>query len=184
LLLNGGHKTHLSKNPVMSGWVDALIETFPDARIIVMMRDPAECIPSCLKLVQVTWSGKGWQHDDYALSLQLLTEISFEHFEHPRQVLSRHEQTPQIVVDYRKFTAAPRETVHSIYEALNLDMSERLDSWLLAQAEREKKHQGKFEYSLGEFFLRSDNIYARLKVFYEQYQWPVPNTQQGDHVND
>jgi len=184
LLLNGGHKTHLSKNPVMSGWVDALIETFPDARIIVMMRDPAECIPSCLKLVQVTWSGKGWQHDDYALSLQLLTEISFEHFEHPRQVLSRHEQTPQIVVDYRKLTAAPRETVHSIYEALNLDMSERLDSWLLAQAEREKKHQGKFEYSLGEFFLRSDNIYARLKVFYEQYQWPVPNTQQGDHVND
>ena len=70
------------------------------------------------------------------------------------------------------------------HDGVLIDMSERLDSWLLAQAEREKKHQGKFEYSLGEFFLRSDDIYARLKVFYEQYQWPIPNTQQGDHVND
>ena len=36
VLLNGGNKMHLSKNPVMSGWVEALIETFPDARIVVM----------------------------------------------------------------------------------------------------------------------------------------------------
>ena len=61
LLLNGGDKIHLSKNPVMSGWVEALIETFPGARIVVMMRDPAECIPSYLKLVEVTWKAKGWE---------------------------------------------------------------------------------------------------------------------------
>jgi hypothetical protein len=58
LLLNGGNKTHLSKNPVMSGWVQAIIETFPDARIAVMMRDPGQCIPSVLKLVELTWKGK------------------------------------------------------------------------------------------------------------------------------
>jgi hypothetical protein len=32
LLLNGGEKMHLNKNPVMSGWVNRLIQTFPDAR--------------------------------------------------------------------------------------------------------------------------------------------------------
>jgi hypothetical protein len=183
LLLNGGDKVHLSKNPVMSGWVDALIETFPDARIVVMMRNPTECMPSCLKLVQVTWRGKGWQPEEYARSLELLTEISFEHFENPRRVLARHPQTPQIIVDYRKLTTEPRETVHSLYQALDIGMSEQFDGWLQAQAEREKKHHSKFEYSLGEFHLRSDDIYARLEDFYRLYQWPTPDTQQEEHAH-
>lgn len=172
LLLNGGDKIHLSKNPVMSGWVDSIIEAFPDARIVVMMRDPTECIPSCLKLVEVTWKGKGWSADDYSSSLDILTGISFEHFHNPRRVLAQHPQTPQVVVDYRELTAAPRETVHAVYQALDIEMSTQFDAWLQAQAEREKKHHSKFEYSLGEFRLSGEQIEAELDEFYAQYQWP------------
>lgn len=175
LLLNGGIKTHLSKNPVMSGWVDSLIEAFPDARIVVMMRDPSECIPSCLKLVQVSWKGGGWQHEDYAHSLELLTNICFEHFTNPRRVLANKTETPQIVVDYRQLTTQPRETVHAVYKALDIDMSDQFDSWLQEQAEREKKHHSKFEYSLGEFHLLGEDIYAQLEDFYQLYQWPIPD---------
>src|SRR3990172_4038999 len=38
LYLNGADKIHLSKNPTFSGRIESLIETFPDARIVVMMR--------------------------------------------------------------------------------------------------------------------------------------------------
>jgi hypothetical protein len=172
LLLNGGDKTHLSKNPIMSGWLDSIIETFPDARIVVMMRDPTECIPSCLKLVEVTWKGKGWSAEDYGRSLDILTGISFEHFHNPRRVLAQHPQTSQVVVDYRELTAAPRETVHAVYQALDIEMSAQFDAWLQAQAEREKKHHSKFEYSLGEFRLSGEQIEAELDEFYAQYQWP------------
>ena len=184
LLLNGGDKVHLSKNPVMSGWVEALIETFPDARIVVMMRDPTECIPSCLKLVQANWRGKGWLSEDYAHSLELLTEISFEHFEKPRRVLARHEKTPQIVVDYRKLTTEPRETVHAVYQALDIGLSDEFDNWLQAQAEREKQHHSKFEYSLGEFHLKGEDIYARLEDFYRQYHWPEPGQSQEEQQEE
>lgn len=171
LLLNGGDKIHLSKNPVMSGWVDALIETFPDARIVVMMRDPAECIPSCLKLVEFAWKGKGWEQAEYEHSLQLLTQTSFESFDNPRRVLAAHPQTPQYVVDYRQLTKAPRETVHAVYQALGMSVTEEFDHWLRAQAEREKKHHSKFEYSLGDFRLTGEEIRERLESFYEVYQW-------------
>ena len=173
LLLNGGDKTHLSKNPVMSGWVDALIETFPEARIVVMMRNPTECIPSCLKLVQSSWRRGGWTQGDYSESLNILTEISFEHFEYPRKILAQHRETPQIEVDYRQLTSAPRETVHAVYRALGIDLTEDFDTWLQAQAEREKKHHSKFEYSLGEFHLRGEDIQSRLAGFYQQYQWEI-----------
>ena len=59
LVLHGSDKTHLSKNPVMSGWVEGLLEAFPDARFLVMMRDPIQCIPSTLKLVETKLAVEG-----------------------------------------------------------------------------------------------------------------------------
>jgi len=172
LLLNGGNKIHLSKNPVMSGWVEALIETFPDARIAVIMRDPAQCIPSVLKLVEISWKGKGWKRVDYARSLQILTDISFDSFHHPAQVLSRHPATPQIVVDYRELTTEPRATVHKIYRALDLTMTESFDQFLLAQEDREKSHSTEFHYSIEDYELSREKIESQLSDFYDAYGWP------------
>ena len=178
LLLNGGDKVHLSKNPIMSGWVESLLQTFPDARFVVMMRNPAECIPSCLKLVEVSWRGKGWQRQDCEGSLDVLTEISFEHFTHPHRVLASMDQTPQVVVDYRHLTTAPRETVAQVYDALGLCLDEDFDHWLQDQAEREKSHHSKFEYSLGEFRVSAQEIRSRLADFYTQYSWDVEHEEE------
>ncbi len=173
LLLNGGgDKVHLSKNPVMSGWVSALIEAFPDARIVVMLRDPADCIPSCLKLVEHSWRGKGWSREQYGVSLEVLTDICFEHFHNPRRALLENPQTPRMLVDYRDLTSDPRGTVQSTYRALGIEMSDDFDAWLQAQAEKEKKHHSKFEYSLGEYDLARARIEQELAVFYDDYGWP------------
>jgi hypothetical protein len=171
-LLNGGDKTHLSKNPIMSGWVDALIEEFPDARFVVMMRDPAECIPSCLKLVELSWQGKGWQRADYEQSLRILTDISFDHFHNPDKVLKAHAEVPRAVVDYRELTAAPRQVVQQVYRDLDIALDAEYDAWLQAQAEREKQHHSSFEYSLGEYEVSAQRIESELADFYQQYQWP------------
>jgi len=172
LLLNGGNKVHLSKNPVMSGWVEALIEAFPDARIVVLMRDPAQCIPSVLKLVELTWKGKGWKRADYARSLAMLQDVSFESFQHPADALSRHTATPQIVVDYRELTAQPRNTVHRIYQAIQMPLTDSFDRYLQTQEEREKSHKTDFRYSMDEYGLSRRDIEAKLATFYDLYQWP------------
>jgi len=77
LYLNGGEKTHLSKNPGFCGRVDALIETFPDARFVVPVRNPYETIPSLLKLLQSSWRMR--KRDETAIkdSLGVLAEYSF-----------------------------------------------------------------------------------------------------------
>jgi len=172
LLLNGGDKIHLAKNPLMCGWVQTIIDTFPDARIVVMMRNPAECIPSVLKLVEVTWKGGGWQREDYASSLRVLTDVSFESFHHPRDVLAANRATPQVVVDYRELTSAPRETVHKIYEALDLPLSEEYDHYLQGREQREKSHQTAFEYSIDEFEVSLERIERELDSFYTRFEWP------------
>jgi hypothetical protein len=172
LLLNGGNRIHLSKNPVMSGWVESLIETFPDARIAVVMRDPTECMPSVLKLMEVSWRAKGWQAPDYEESLRLLTNISFETFHHPRNVLARYPSCPQTIVDYRELTTQPRATVLKIYRAFNMPVSTAFDAHLLAQEDKERGHSTRFEYSIDDYELSRERIENELAEFFDVYGWP------------
>ena len=172
LLLNGGRRIHLSKNPLMCGWVQSIIDTFPDARIVVLMRNPAQCIPSVLKLVELAWQGKGWKRADYARSLQMLTDVSFESFHHPRAVLRNNPGTPHVVVDYRKLTTAPRATVHDIYQALAMPLGDTFDQYLQTQEQREKAHKTHFEYSIDEYEVSLERIEQELDDFYRDYHWP------------
>jgi hypothetical protein len=82
-----------------------------------------------------------------------------------------------MVVDYRDLTAAPRDTVLSVYAALGIEVTGAFDAWLRAQGEREKNHQSRFDYSLGEFLLSAEAIHDQLQEFYSHYLWetsPVP----------
>ncbi len=172
LLFNGGNKIHLAKNPVMSGWVETLIKYFPGARIVVLMRDPGQCIPSGMQLVKVSWEGKGWSPSDYAQSQAMLLQTCFESFTNPRDVLARYPQTPQVVVDYRELTSDPRAAIKKVYQALELELTPEFDEYLVAKGEREKKHSSSFRYDISDFQVSYEQIENELSDFYEQYDWP------------
>lgn len=177
LLLNGGNRIHLSKNPLMSGWVESLISTFPDARIAVVMRDPAQCIPSVLKLVELSWRGKGWRRKDYEASLQVLTKVSFDTFRHPRAVLAKHPATPHAVIDYRDLTAQPKNTVLKVYEAFNMTVSPEFDAYLLSQEDKERSHSTRFEYSIDDYALSRKQIETELPDLFDDFDWPRESNQ-------
>lgn len=54
LYFHGGKKVYLSKSPSFSGHISTLIETFPDAKFIYIIRSPYEVVPSSINL----WSFK------------------------------------------------------------------------------------------------------------------------------
>ncbi len=180
LLLNGGEAIHLSKNPVMCGWAEAIVETFPDARVVVMVRNPLECIPSLLKLMEVNWKGKGWNYDDYKESLELLTLTCFECFTNPKQVLEKHSHVPSIFVDYRDLTGEPRQTIHAIYQALGMEVSESYDNYLTEHEQKEKSHKTHFQYSIEDYDnLSVERIETELDEFFTLYGWERPSQQQA-----
>ena len=171
-MLHGSHKTHLSKNPVMSGWVDALLDAFPDARIVVMVRDPIQCIPSTLKLVESIWQSKHWTRADYLPAQRTLTEISFDSFDLPPAALAAHPRTPHCFVDYRDLTSSPKATVEKVYAALGIALSPQFADYLKAREEKEKRHKSDFEYSVEEYEIRPLEIESRLREHYDRYRWP------------
>lgn len=177
LVARGGERTHLSKNPAMSGWVSALLETFPDARIVVMVRDPVQCIPSALRMMESAWQARRWRPEDYADALEAMTAISFDSYRLPEQALAGRADVPHVFVDYRDLVGAPRDTVESVYQALDMPITESYRQFLAAQEAREKKHQSTFQYDLDDYAVSTARIETTLAEFYRRYDWPRPSAQ-------
>jgi|SRR5271156_110118 len=169
IALNGGG-THLSKNPTFCGRVEALIETFPDARFVVPMRNPHETIPSLLKLLQTEWSLRGRDERLIAKSLRVLADQSIDSYQHPLAVLAKHPDVRSSVVDYRELILQPESTMRRIYQELDLDLGPVAAKVFEAAAAR-GGHESAHRYSLAEFGLDPHEIHTRLAVLFDQYQW-------------
>lgn len=182
LVQTGDKRTHLSKNPVMSGWVNALLYEFPDARFVVMVRDPISCIPSTLKLVEGSWQAKKWQTADYLSAQKALTQICFDCFQLPSEALSVRLDVPQYFVDYRELVSEPLVTLEKVYEALDLSMSETVRQELTQRESKEKQHSSRFRYSLDDYAITAEDIESELAVFYDRYGWPRPSEQTANAV--
>ena len=179
LCLNGGDRIHLSKNPIFAGRVEALIETFPDARIVVPLRNPYETIPSLLKLMKVAWRMRRWNEDEMQRSLQVLAEQSIHTYRYPLEVLARHPETPHAIVDYAELVAEPGKVVEQVYRALSLPMTPEYAQILVGEERKARQHETTHAYDLAEFGLRADAIRAELADLFERFHWDEPPARAG-----
>lgn len=180
LYLNGPEKVHLSKNPTFAGRVEALIETFPDARIVTTMRNPNETIPSLLKLMKSSWKRLGWEEERMTRCLRVLADQSFRTYMHPVEVVEASPGTPSAVVDYRVATTDAAAAIRQLYADLDLPVTEEYGAFLDAQGTRERKHKSGHSYSLEEFGLDGDEIHRRLAPLFDRFGWDDDTAGQQD----
>ena len=172
LYINGSERIHLSKNPTYCGRVEALIETFPDARFVVLYRNPHETIPSLLKLLNVGWKLQGnLSQERVRESNKVMTGLSYETYLHPREVLARHPETPRAIIDYRRLTTDPKGCIEDVYRDLGLDITPAYAAFLEAEAARTRRHETEHRYSLAEFGLDDEDIRLRLAPLFEEFHW-------------
>jgi hypothetical protein len=176
LYLNGPEKTHLNKNPLWAGRVASLVESFPDARFVVNVRDPRDTIPSLLSLVRAGWKQLGWEESRQQRCLQILADQSWHSYRHPLETLEANPATRGAVVDYRDLTSDPAATIERVYQDLGLPMSAAFREALAGEGKRERKQGKRHTYSLEEFGLEGDVIREQLGDLFERFQWEADDT--------
>lgn len=180
LFLNGGDRIHLSKNPTWCGRVESLLEAFPDARFVVLYRNPYETIPSLLKLLHVSWKHQGnVDAAKIAESSRVMIDLSYETYLYPLEALARHPKAPVATVDYRELVAEPRRTIERAYAELKLEMTDQFRAALQREQERARGHETEHRYSLAEFGLDDREIRARLGLLFERFGWESEERKQA-----
>ena len=169
LVLNGPGLMHLSKAPIHCGRVESLIETFPDARFVVPVRNPYETIPSFLKLMQFAWSARKRSEQDMRKSFRSFVDSSYHYYQHPLDVLDAHPEVPSVIVDYSDLVTNPAATMLRVYYEIEIGMVPEQEKALADEKGRE--YRSGHTYSLEEFGLEADEIRTRLAPLFERFGW-------------
>jgi omega-hydroxy-beta-dihydromenaquinone-9 sulfotransferase len=181
LYLNGGNVIHLSKNPTFCGRVESIIETFPDARFIVMYRNPYETIPSLLKLLYTGWKRRGdVDPQKLAESSRASVELSYESYLYPEEALARHPEVPRADIDYRELVAEPKATLERAYDQLGIHMTDQFRKVLEEEQQTSGRHERLHRYSLEEFGLDNAEIHERLAPLFDRFKWSEEQVAESD----
>src|SRR5690606_37984824 len=161
------------KNPWHPLFLDALTEVYPDARLVMTHRDPADVVGSCCSLMkyarqvysdQIDYRGIGRSFID---TFQLMIDRS-------ETYRAKHGQDSIHDVQYADTLRDPLETVRGIYAAFGETLTPEAEAAMKAfLAANPKGKHGKHEYDLAEFGLTREGVRERFASYIDRYGIPV-----------
>ena len=155
----------LSKNPFFTPKVDALYQTFPDAKIIYLVRNPLSVVPSYASLSAHWWQMLGepekrYPHADYIL------ESTQHWYRYPVERLQQAPAESRAFVNFHELVADPEKVVTEIYEHFGLHLSPEFAAILKEATVRSAQHTSDHQYSLeGTGFTRDQIVSTYADIF-------------------
>jgi hypothetical protein len=171
---SGGKTVFLSKNPTFTGAIKTLSAEFPDARFIVMMRNPYQTIPSLLKMMSRNFQAMGFAKEEVADQLELLARQCLHYYRYPLEALADDPPDTAIFVSYTDLIESPSKTIAATYEQLGFAVSAGYAEVLRDEEKRSKSHRAEHVYGLKEFGLTREEIRAALPEAFERFAWQEP----------
>jgi hypothetical protein len=170
MYLNGPDKTMLSKATQSSGAVQSLLEEFPDARFITIIRHPYKSVASHVSVFYPVWQAHSPElpkNSPVSKAYGMLAVRWFQHLFAFRKQISPQQY---YCIDYRDLTRDPVGTIEQVYQHFGWTLSDTFRSRLMAKAKRDRKFQSKHEYSLEEFGLSAELIQHELGEILDYYK--------------
>lgn len=152
----GPDKTLLSKATQHSGAVLSLLDEFPDARIVTIIRHPAESIASHVSVFYPAWRMISPETRKESLQSRDYAELASAWFRHLWKARTVVPAEHYHCIRYEELARDPRAAIHKVYEHFGLPLSTAYTRTLDEATERQKTFQSKHRYSLEEYGLDQD----------------------------
>lgn len=157
--LNDTDKRWVLKNPSHLISVDALLEVFPDALLVVTHRDPVTCVASSCSLAEASTRGQSTVFTGERIGSAQLDMLRRE--QEAFAAVRPSVPAGQIVdVDYADLTGDPVGTLRGIYEHFSMPWDAGVEA--AVQADLDASRQGprapRHSYELGDYGLDADTV--------------------------
>jgi hypothetical protein len=161
------------KSPHHAIGLDALTAVYPDARLVLLHRDPVELCASVCSLIN-TLSGTFSDADHRAYIAEHWTamlEISIARIDAFR---AAHPEHAILDVQYDDLVASPVETVAQIYAAFDERLSDEAGAAIGAYVAANRKGKfGAHRYDIADFGLDEAELRERFGPYVARYDVPV-----------
>jgi hypothetical protein len=156
------------KAPPHIFWPDCLLETYPDARIVMTHRDPKQVLPSNASLIAQVRAASEKVNAREVGADQLLWKIGLQRTMALRSTWPRPEQF--IDTYYKDFISDPLQVVRQIYDHFGMNLSEEAERRMRRfMASNEKEKHGKHVYTAEQFGLTPEIIREEFSEYIEHF---------------
>ena len=161
----------VAKNPAFTSKIAEISALFPEARFVLLVRNPLEAIPSRLSLIESIWKHR---FPAYAgMTSEQVEEIysdSIKTYLAAESDLEAIPATRKIIVDYSKLAADPIETATHILDYFHINGGINTASV--------RTHNTRHQYSLEGFSLSKDRITKDLSAVFNRYSFTTCDLEQ------
>ncbi len=168
LFFHGGKKVYLSKSPSFSGHISTLIEAFPDAKFIYIVRSPYEVVPSSINLWSFKWHVTLEPDEEYPYKEQVLDMVK-EYYMHPHAVLTSLPTDRYHVVYYDQLMENPEVCVRDIYSDFGFAYYPGFRRRLWRMIRRHQNYNPPKQYSFKKMGLSAKRIFEIYKSVFKKY---------------
>ena len=175
-----GGKRYISKSPTNSAKVRSLLEHFPDAKFINLVRSPDRVIPSTISMYTNHWKTYGDPEEKYPKAgPKVIMEQARHWYIYPHQYLKRLPEDQYVLLTYDDLTADPKGTIESIYKRFGIELTEEYSQILQEEAEKSKHYKSSHHYSLEEMGLSKKDIEQKVQKPILRQLIPLKKVQSG-----
>lgn len=161
------------KSPHHALALDALTTVYPDARMVLLHRDPTVLCASVCSLIR-TLSATFTDADHRAWIARRWTEVLARSVDRVAAFRAAHPEHPVIDVHYADLVRDPLATVAAIYRAAGQSLDPATASAMSAYLAANPKHKhGVHRYDLAEFNLDIHDIRERFAAYIDRYDVPT-----------
>lgn len=164
-LYASGAKYFVAKNPAFSPKIETLGKFFPDARIIYLVRNPLDMLPSTVSWInyarrQFTEPGDGYFYLDEIL------DLTQHWYRHPLRYLDAHPSPRHLILRYDELIQNPEGVIRGFYEQFGYPVQPTLDQIVNKAVEETLAFKSDHTYSYEEMgFTRQQIIELYADIF-------------------
>lgn len=160
--------TYLAKNPAMSAKVGSLLELYPDCRIVYVIRNPLEAVPSFISMMAFSWQALGVRQELSEL-VDLIVDMAAFWYRNTLDCLDAIPGEQYRIVRYEDLVDEPESTVRGIYEHFGLPIDRRFAARLARERTRATGYRSRHIYDLAEYGLTRDDIVNACPDVFERF---------------
>lgn len=169
IFATGNNRIYLSKNVMSSGRLKTLQSRFPDARIIYLVRNPAEALPSLASMFTVMYPlhspGIPHNHPAYRYWIELGSRF-YDAFLEMEATLPKKQV---IGLRYDELLREPEKIVLKIYDYFGWEVSDDFASALKRENSKAKNYRSAHHYHLNNYGFTEQEILDRNKAIIRRF---------------
>jgi len=164
LYFHGCEKQYLSKSPSHTARIKSLKGTFPNLKIIYLLRDPKKSVPSTFSLFSAIREGNFVPVTDNSEFLEDGLELADHWLWHPLNILHQSPKLPLLIIHSTDLFTKTNQTIMTIYREFDIrlpdDFMKRLESY------NARQHKSSHSYKAEDFGLTEELLEKRFMPVY------------------